>query len=191
MFFVENQSGENPHQSLSPRMSKIIIASHTKDGYEMATKYKLPDILKEFILQHHGTTLVSFFYTQILKTEDVKNEEPVKEEFRYPGPKPQFKEVGILMLADSVEAAVRSLEKPTLTKVENLIDKIFWDKLSDNQLNECPLSLKELNQIKECFLNVFKGIYHSRFDYKKELSNIMEQSQSKSEEKKPDIDSQE
>ncbi len=179
-FFTENQfSGENPHHGLTPRMSKMIIASHTKDGIELATKYKLPDKLKDFILEHHGTSLVSFFYTQALQMDNGEDPELAKEEFRYPGPKPQSKETGIVMLADSVEAAVRSLEKPSQSKIENLVEKIFNDRIDDTQLSDCPLSLKEIETIKEAFLTILKGIYHSRLNYETEVSNIIEQAKNR------------
>lgn len=175
-FFAENQfSGENPHNMLSPRMSKIIIAAHTKDGVEMAIKYKLPPILQDFMMQHHGTSLVSFFYAQALATEELEDSESAKDEFRYPGPKPQFKESGIVMLADAVEATVRSLEKPSIAKIENLINRIFKDKMSDGQLNECPLTMKEVETIRQTFLNIMKGIYHTRIDYQEEVAQFIEQ----------------
>ncbi|MBT5856205.1 HDIG domain-containing protein [bacterium] len=179
-FFTENQmSGENPHDVLSPRMSKIIISAHAKDGVELAQKYKLPKVLQDFILQHHGTTLVSFFYSQAKAEENLDDSESTKEEFRYPGPKPQFKESGILMLADSVEAAVRSMDKPTLPKIENLIDKIFYDKINDKQLSECNLSLKEIETIRQTFLKLFHGIYHTRLDYQEEIADIINQTKAK------------
>ncbi len=173
IFFGENQfSVENPHRSLTPRMSKLVISSHLKDGIEMAQKHKLPKVLHDFILEHHGTTLVSFFYNQALQTG---GEETIKEEFRYPGPKPHFKESGILMLADSVEGAVRALDKPSPAKLEATIERVFGEKIGDGQLDECPLSLRELNVIKKTFLRVFKSVQHSRLDYKEELDNILSQ----------------
>lgn len=175
-FFTENQfSIENPHNNLTPRMSKLIISSHVKDGVELAQKHKLPKILQDFILQHHGTTLVSFFYSQAVQQEGIRDEESAKDEFRYPGPKPNFKESGIVMLADSVEAAVRSMDKPTPAKIENLIERIFKSKIDDNQFEECPISMREIHIIKATFIKVFNGIYHSRLDYKKELESITKQ----------------
>ncbi len=168
-FFTENQWGEdNPHDSLTPRMSKLVIAAHVKDGYELATKHKLPDPIKDFILQHHGTTLVSFFYTKAKKTEEFT--EPSEADFRYAGPKPQFKETGIVMLADSCEATVRSLEKPTVQKIEATIDRIFREKIEDHQLDECPLTLLEITQVKNAFITVFKGLYHTRLSYQDEVA---------------------
>ncbi|MFC1751920.1 HD family phosphohydrolase [Thermoproteota archaeon] len=180
IFFSENQiSEENPHTTLSARMSKLVISSHVKDGLELAKKYKLPDILLDFIAEHHGTSLVSFFYSKALATEELKDSETAKEAFRYPGPKPSYKESGIVMLADSVEAAIRSLEKPSPNKIENLIERIFKEKIADKQLDSCPLSLKEIDIIRETFLNSFQSIYHSRLDYKEELENIIQQTKNK------------
>jgi cyclic-di-AMP phosphodiesterase PgpH len=176
IFFSENQfSNENPHKTLSPRMSKIIIASHPKDGVEIAKKYKLPQVVKDIISEHHGTSLVSFFYSQVMKTEKTNTDKSIEKDFRYPGPKPSSKESGIIMLADSVEAAVRALEKPTPTKIENLINKIFKDKIDTGQLDQSPLSLQEINKIKESFLIVIKGISHNRLDYEEEIKNIISQ----------------
>ncbi len=171
VFFIENQfSEDNPHDTLSPRISKMIIISHVKEGHEMAKKHKLPSILQDIILEHHGTSLLSIFYTQVLAKE--KDSPSVDDEFRYPGPKPQSKESGIIMLADSVEAATRSLDKPTPQKIENMIDKIFKLKLDDEQLSHCPLSLNEIYMIKTTFLNLFKGVGHNRLDYQKELQKM-------------------
>ena len=114
-----------------------------------------------------------------MHTEETQNPDAMKDEFRYPGPKPHFKEAGIVMLADSVEAAVRAMEKPTPGKIENLVDRIFHLKIEDGQLVDCPLSLKEIEIIRETFLWVFKGIYHSRIDYQEELDSIIQQTKPK------------
>jgi cyclic-di-AMP phosphodiesterase PgpH len=175
-FYTENQfSGENPHDNLAPRISKMIISAHPKDGVALAEKYKLPQVLKDIMMEHHGTSLVSFFYSQAKQTEDFKDEDEDanKEEFRYPGPKPHFRESGIIMLADSVEAAVRSLKKPSPAKIEALINKIFSERIADNQLVNCPLTLQEIEEIKQTFLKVFKGVYHSRVNYEEEIKNLM------------------
>ena len=173
IFFVENQfSIENPHKSLTPRMSKRIIASHVKDGIDLAQKYRLPQILQSFITEHHGTSLVSFFYTQAMQVEDQKLSQTIIDEFRYSGPRPSLKETGIVSLADSVEAAVRSMDRPTISKIEVLIEKIFNDKLSDNQLENCPLSMSEITTIKITFLKIFRGIYHTRVDYQDEIKQF-------------------
>jgi len=174
MFFTENQFGKgNPHEMLTPRLSKLIIAAHIKDGIEIANRYKIPDAVKDFILEHHGTCLVSFFYARELHRHGEAWESVIsEEEFRYPGPKVHSKETGIVMLADTVEAAIRSMEKPTPHKIEALMDKLIGEKIEDGQLNECPLSLKEIDSVKKTFVNVFRGIYHSRVDYQKELNTL-------------------
>ncbi|MEK9726822.1 MAG: HD domain-containing protein, partial [Candidatus Margulisiibacteriota bacterium] len=169
-------SSSNPHQNLSPRMSKIIISAHGKDGVEMAQKYKLPEILQDIMMEHHGTSLVSFFYDVAKQDEE---EPSLEEDFRYPGPKPQTKESGIIMLADTTEAAIRSIDKPTLTKIENLIEKVFITKITDHQLNESGLSLNDIQLIKSTFLSIFKSIFHSRLDYEEELNKIIDQTKSK------------
>lgn len=180
IFFSENQFGStNPHDNLSPRMSKIIISAHAKDGVEMAQKYKLPIILQNIMMEHHGTSLVSFFYDVAKQDESEESDASLMEDFRYPGPKPQSKESGIIMLADTTEAAIRSIDKPTLTKIENLIEKVFVMKITDHQLNESGLSLNDIEQIKITFISIFKSIYHSRLDYAEELSKIVAQTKSK------------
>ncbi len=172
-FFTENQlSGHNPHEDLTPRMSKMIISSHVKDGVDLATKHRLPNALKQIIWQHHGTSLVSFFYIQALHATSGKDVGALEEDFRYAGPRPNFKESGIVMLADSVEAATRSLEKPSFSKVENMVEKVFRDKIDDHQLDDCPLSLREIELIKETFLKLLKGIYHSRIDYREQIEKF-------------------
>jgi len=178
LFFTENQlNGVNPHDGMSPKLSKMIIASHVKDGVELAQKYKLPDVIKDIIQEHHGTTMVSFFFIQAMHNASQRDADVIEDDFRYPGPKPHFKEAGIVMLADSVEAATRSMEKPSYSKVENMVDKIFHGKIDSEQFDQCPLSLSELKIIKDVFLSLFKGIYHSRLDYQEELSHILAQHQ--------------
>lgn len=163
-FFKENQlSSDNPHDRLDPYLSASIITDHVKDGMELARKYKLPDEVSDFIVQHHGTTLVAYFYH---KARTEKGEENVEEkDFRYGGPKPQTKEIAIVMLADSVEAAVRSLSSPTRERVESLIEKIIDDKLRDGQFDQCNLTLKEIEAIKKSFTKVILSIFHERIEY--------------------------
>ena len=172
-FFAENQfSDENPHSTLSARMSKLIIISHAKDGVELAKKHKLPQEIIDIIIEHHGTSLLSLFYLKAIKSTEGDGTE--KDEFRYPGPKPQSKESGIVMLADSVEAALRSIDKPTPQKIEVSIDKIINEKIDDTQLSECPLTIKELNQIKKAFMSILKGVHHNRVSYQKEAEEIID-----------------
>lgn len=164
-FFGENQlGGVNPHDKISPELSTTIIISHVKDGLELAKEYDVPTIVTDMIAQHHGTTLVKYFYYTLKNNSE--NPDLIKEDdFRYPGPKPQTKEAAIIMMADSVEAAVRSIQEPTLDKIEAMVNNIIKDKLNSNQLNECDLTFKDLEVIKACFLKVLKGIYHHRIEY--------------------------
>ncbi len=163
-FFKENQlTYDNPHDKLDPHLSSSIIIDHVKNGVELAKKHKLPAEIIDFIEQHHGTTLAAYFYHEAKSGEDGNNID--EGDFRYGGPKPQTKETAIVMMADSVEAAVRSLSSPTREKVEELIEKIIWDKLEDGQLDESDITLQELNKIKESFLKVITGIFHERIEY--------------------------
>ena len=165
LFFGENQlGGTNPHDKISPTLSTTIIISHVKDGLELAKEYDIPKVVSDMIVQHHGTTLVKYFY-YTLKNSSENPDEIREEDFRYPGPKPQSKEAAIIMMADSVEAAVRSIQEPTLEKIEDMVNNIVKDKMNSNQLNECDLTFRELEVIKACFLRVLKGIYHHRIEY--------------------------
>ncbi|WP_243109358.1 HD family phosphohydrolase [Anaerophilus nitritogenes] len=162
--FKENQlTCENPHDKIGPRLSAKIITSHVKDGIEMGKKAKLPEEIIEIIEQHHGDTLVKFFYHKA-KTEE-KNDQLNDDDFRYKGRKPQSKEAAIVMLADSVEAAVRSMPEPTPEKMKNLIKKIIKDKVEDEQLSECPITLKDLEKVATSFQTVLSGIFHERIEY--------------------------
>lgn len=167
-FFGENQlGGVNPHDKISPSLSASIIISHVKDGLDLAKEYDIPSSISDMIVQHHGTTLVKYFYYTLKNNSD--DPDSIKEEdFRYPGPKPQSKEAAIIMIADSVEAAVRSIKDPTFDKIENMVNNIVKDKLNSDQLNECDLTFRDLETIKNCFLKVLKGIYHHRIEYPKE-----------------------
>ncbi len=166
LFFVENQSYfgiENPHKNHSPRVSKMLITSHPKDGVEYAKKAGLPPIINNFILQHHGEGLVSYFYNEAVKEEGIEN---VKEEqFRYPGPKPNMKETAILMLADAIESAVRSFKNPTSEDIENIIDKIIVERLNDGQLSDSPLTLHDIKVIAATFSRILRGMQHERIKY--------------------------
>lgn len=165
-YFIENQrQGENPHDHISPNLSKTIIMAHIKDGVEMAIKAKLGQEIIDGIKQHHGTTLVSYFYNRAKKLAE--NPDDVKEEqFRYAGPKPQFKESAILMLADSIEAAARSMEDPNPAKLGHLVENMIEKKIMDSQLDECDLNFVELTMIKKSFYRTILGVYHHRVDYK-------------------------
>ena len=165
-YFIENQKqGHNPHDHISPFMSKTLLIAHVKDGVEMGMNYKLGKPIIDGIIQHHGTTLISYFYNKAL---DMKNEEEAEfseDEFRYPGPKPQFSESALCMLADSIEAASRSLDDPSPQRLQNIVRNIIQRKFSDGQLDECNLSLKDITKIENAFIRILLGIYHQRIDY--------------------------
>lgn len=163
-FFIENQiSRENPHDKIAPSLSTLIITSHVKDGLELAREHKLPPDIQGIIEQHHGTSLVAYFYQKALESD--RPELVTEEEFRYDSVKPQTREAALVMLADSVEAAIRSLQKPTPGRLEGLTRKIIKDKLHDGQLEECDLTFKDLNKIASAFVRVLGGIFHSRIEY--------------------------
>lgn len=163
-FFIENQmTGDNPHDKIAPSLSTLILTSHVKDGVEMARELKLPQGIIDIIEQHHGSGLVSFFYHKALESD--RPETVTEEEYRYEGPKPQTREAAIVMLADTVEAAVRSLNNRTPGRVEGLVRKIIKDKLNDGQLDESDLTFKDLNIIANSFVRILSGIFHSRVEY--------------------------
>lgn len=167
-YFSENQSPQqSKHDALAPSMSKMVIMNHVKDGVELAKKYKLNTFIIDFIQQHHGTSLVFYFYRRAL--EGLEDAQEVKEEgFRYPGPKPSTKEAAIVLLADSVEAATRALKDPTPSKIEEAVHKVINNKFIDGQLDECNLTLKDLEKISKIFIRILVGIYHSRISYPEE-----------------------
>jgi len=171
LFFVENQSYfsiENPHNKLNPRLSKMVITAHPKDGVEIAKKNGLPSIINDFILQHHGEGLAKYFYNQAVIEEGAEN---VKEEqFRYTGPKPNRKETAILMLADAVESAVRAMKGATSEEIENIIDKIIVERLNDGQLADSPLTLKDLKIIAVTFSRILRGMQHNRIKYQENIA---------------------
>jgi putative nucleotidyltransferase with HDIG domain len=174
-FFVENQFGqENPHEKINPTLSTLIIIYHVKEGVEIAREHGLPDQLVDIIEQHHGTDLVRFFYVRATENVQGEKESISQEDFRYEGPKPQTKEAALVMLADSVEAAVRAIPKPTHPKIEALVSKIIRERLSDGQFDECNLTLRELNLIKISFMKVLGGMFHQRIEYPEIILNEME-----------------
>ena len=177
MFFVENQSFygiENPHKSCTPRFSKMLITAHPKDGVELAKDAHLPQIINNFILQHHGTSLVSYFYNEALKEEGAENVN--EEQFRYPGPKPNMKETAILMIADAVESAVRAAKNPSNEEIDAIIDKIIKERLNDGQLSDSPLTLKDLKIIAETFSRMLRGMHHKRIKYHNDLVKELDKS---------------
>lgn len=168
VFFKENQVGhENPHDNIAPSLSALIITSHVKDGVELAEKNKMPQSIIDIIAQHHGTTLVKYFY--VTAKNSAEDPDSIKEEdYRYMGPIPSSKEAGIIMMADSVEAAVRSIQEPTEEKIKNMVENIVKDKLQSGQLDNCDLTIRDISRIKKCFLKALNGIYHQRIEYPKE-----------------------
>lgn len=175
LYFVENQgSGENPHSKLSPSMSALIIKQHVKDGIELAKKYKLPDSLVDMIPQHHGTGLIEYFYEKAVK-EAEEGTEVDQGNYTYPGPKPQTREAGILMLADGIEAAARTLQDPTSDRLQGLVQKMINKTFSSGQLNECELTLRDLHLIAKSFTRVLTAIYHHRIAYAEPAEKVEEE----------------
>ena len=168
-YFVENQSGGvNKHSKLSPAMSLLVIVGHVKDGVELAREYKLPRAIRHFIEAHHGTTLVEYFFQAARSKAEAQGEgeEAVAElSYRYPGPRPRTKEVAILMLADAVESAVRTLAEPSAGSIESLVRRIARRRLEDGQFNECDLTLRELTRIEDSIIKSLCAIYHGRIAY--------------------------
>ncbi|MBI9076737.1 MAG: HDIG domain-containing protein [Desulfatibacillum sp.] len=164
LYFIENQmGGKNRHDKLAPSMSSLILIAHVRDGVEMANRYKLGKAIADTIQQHHGTSRISYFFE---KAKQLRGEENVSEaDFRYPGPKPQTKEAGLVMLADIVEAASRTLENPTPARIQGLVQRLVNNVFSDGQLDECELTLKDLHQIAKSFNQILAGIYHHRIEY--------------------------
>ena len=175
LFFVENQSSfgiENPHTKLNPKISKTVIISHTKDGIEIGKENKLPPIILDFILQHHGDSLASYFYNRAVQEEGAEN---IKEEqFRYPGPRPKTKEAAILMIADATESAVRSLKTPTPEEIDIVIDKIIADRVNDGQLSDSPLTLRDMKTIASTFSRIIRGMQHERIKYQNDIDKEVE-----------------
>jgi putative nucleotidyltransferase with HDIG domain len=164
--FVENQLGtENKHRSMSPRKSARVIAAHIADGVALARQLKLPESVVDFIPMHHGTMHIGFFYQKALRQRKNSKTELNESDFRYPGPKPNSKETAILMLADGVEASTRSIEDPTVEKIESNIDSLIKLRLLEGELDESKLNLRDLTRIKESFLKILVGIHHSRLRY--------------------------
>ena len=169
MFFVENQLGKNPHDRTNPTLSFLIITSHVKEGVELSKQYRLPIELTNIIEEHHGTSVLNYFYNRAL--EKGLSSGITKDSFRYPGRRPQTKESALVMLADSVEAASRTLRKPSPSRLEELINRIVKEKLEDGQLDESQLTLGDLNKIAQSFKEVLISVYHSRVDYPNLVSN--------------------
>lgn len=182
-YFIENLSddAENPHNALTPNMSALVIIAHVKDGVDLALKHKLNHRIIDAILEHHGDTLVYYFYRKAQEQRLAEEEKVGKglgntedlpyvdeKNFRYPGPRPRSKETGILSLADAIESASRTIKKPTPLKIKNLVDEIVKARWSDGQLDDCPLTMSDLNKIKDSFAYTLRSMLHNRISYKTE-----------------------
>jgi putative nucleotidyltransferase with HDIG domain len=180
-YFAENQRGINPHDERNPSMSALVIKAHVKEGIEIAKQEGLPKVIIDIIKQHHGTSLIKYFYHQSKKQKSIKengnpsqyqntpSDDSIYEStYRYDGPKPRFKESAIIFFADAVEAASRSLKKVTQPAIEELIDGIFDSRIKDGQLDECPLTFKELHEIKTSFTRTLLNMLHTRIEYPKD-----------------------
>ena len=164
-YFSENQRGSNPHEKTDPYVSAAILTSHPRDGALIAQKEHIPPEVQDIIIQHHGVTPVMFFYHKALQMADGKAVDI--DDFRYSGPKPQTKEASVVMLADTIEAAVRSMKDPTPKGIDQFIERLVRGKLEDGQLSDCPLSLRDIDQICTAFSDILKGVYHERIEYPK------------------------
>jgi hypothetical protein len=159
------QGGENRHDKLSPHMSALILISHVKEGEALAREKRLGQPIIDIIRQHHGTTLIKFFYEKAKSQHDGNGPQIDEQEFRYPGPKPQTREAGLVMLADAVEAASRTLVNPTPDRIQGMVQKLINRIFSDGQLDECELTLKNLHEIAKSFNRILCAIFHHRIDY--------------------------
>jgi putative nucleotidyltransferase with HDIG domain len=167
-YFIENQrNGENRHDRLSPKMSSLIIITHVKDGYELGDKAGLGRKIKNVIREHHGTSLVSYFYEKSRKDRDPSIRSLPESDFRYPGPKPQSREAGLVLLGDVIEASSRTLSNPTPSRIKSLVRDRIERVFMDGQLDECELTLRDLNKIADSFNRILNGIFHHRIDYPK------------------------
>jgi hypothetical protein len=170
-YFTENQDGHiNRHENLAPTMSLLIILGHVKDGLELAREFKLPQVLHQFIAEHHGTTVVRFFHHAATEKQaqiaSGRHDREVPEaEFRYPGPTPRTRETAVLMLCDSVEGAVRALSEPTAGRIEAVVHQIVMSRLNDGQFDECDITLREIRLVEESLVKSLIGIYHGRVAY--------------------------
>lgn len=166
-YFVENQGTDNRHESLVPAMSTLIIIAHIKDGADLARQHRLPEPIIDFIEQHHGTTLVEFFFRRASERQEANPDagEIDESDFRYPGPKPQTKEAAVLMMADAVEGASRALVEPTPARIENLVEEIARKRLLDGQFDACGLTLQELATINDSLIKSLTAMYHGRVKY--------------------------
>jgi putative nucleotidyltransferase with HDIG domain len=171
-YFIENQIGiRNRHDKLSPKMSSLVLISHVREGVNLARKERLPQTIRAGIEQHHGTSLLTYFYHKAKRLANPSEEEVFEGDYRYPGPKPQRREFGVIMLADAVEAASRVLRDPTPGRLQDLARKLVMDKFNEMELDDCNLTLRDLHRIGESFLPVLVAFFHPRLDYPQEEGN--------------------
>ncbi len=167
-FFAENQHGVNPHDSISPMMNYLVIVSHVKYGEELSKEYRFPLLIEDMIKEHHGTRMVSFFYQKAIS----ENLNVAPDDFRYPGPKPRTKESGIVMLADSCEAAVRSIKSPTPSKIRNMIEEVVNRIYNERQLDDSGLTLRDLDRVVDEFSKILSAMYKNRLEYPKDVKEV-------------------
>ena len=189
MYFIENQRhGKNLHNKLSPSMSVLILTAHVKDGISLAKKYKLPENIIDIINQHHGTSLIKFFYEKAKQKKT--DQEPLKNDYKYPGPRPQTREAAIVMLADITEAAARSLDNPSASRIQGVVQKQINSCFSDSQLDGCNLTLKDLHQIAKSFNKILTGIHHHRIKYEEEKEDVKNDGNSNTKQERNNQDNQ-
>lgn len=179
LYFVENQEkGENRHDKLSSSMSALIIRSHVKDGIELSRKHGLPRAIEDMIPQHHGTSVIEYFFEKAKREAEEAGQGPEEVDishYTYPGPKPQTREAGLLMLADGIEAATRTLADPSHDRIQGAVQKIINKIFASGQLDECELTLKDLHGIAKAFTRVLSGIYHQRIAYVEPAEKVREE----------------
>nr|HQI48033.1 HDIG domain-containing protein [bacterium] len=174
-YFVENQMrGRNPQEKLAPTMSSLILANHVRRGGEMAQQYHLPQAVKDFIFEHHGTSLMHYFYQKAIAQSSV--ELVPQDEFRYPGPRPQSRESAIVMLADAVEATSRTLREPSFSRIKTIVDEIIDERFKSGELDNSPLTLQDLARISEAFQKILNARFHRRIPYPGQNQTEEEQS---------------
>jgi putative nucleotidyltransferase with HDIG domain len=176
-FFIENGQGrQNPHDDLSPSMSRLLIISHVKEGVSLARRYKLPGVIVDGIEQHHGTSVIQYFYHRAkTRAEDSEKEAVKQEDYRYPGPRPKTTEMGLLMMADAIEAASRTIDKNKPGQVEGLVTEIIQEKLNDGQFDVCDITMQQINAARRSFIFSLKNMLHGRVEYPKDTEKSQEE----------------
>jgi putative nucleotidyltransferase with HDIG domain len=187
-YFTENQTESNEHDKLKPRMSALVIKAHVSNGVKIAEEHGLPEVIIDFIRTHHGDSLIKYFWEKAKEQADTSKKEIREEDFRYDGPLPQTKETGILLLADCIEASSRAMKDPNYQKLENLIDRMIDERVNEGQLSKTPLTFQDIRTIKETFLNILVGIYHSRVEYPDDEKEEEKEAEEKSKEKDIDLE---